>query len=935
MARKPGFIVGLVLMLLMIMSACAGGTDPVTGSLPGGDEGLSTARDSSATSSRMLWGFWTCIVDTETDTVEVVPLRGAMMHVNAVEWLQPPNGSLANLGVEIIDDSNFLTEGRIDVNVRLTHPFPGLDQYTGFDVMGVYMTDGHVPIQSQVDVDMTDGGGLDSALLNPDGYTRWWNQAEFADQPISIFSYIPGQVGINREGLDAIINPYKYFTDDIGNEDLVEDFTAGNVEARGVFSAGSTIIRRYNLVWPLVGPTPAFAFDYAVVASWVPPLNQPPIVPDDYPISANALEPIALDITDSSDLFYSGTTYGGDVVLDLELYSWQGLDPDQDIDDTIKRVIVEFQPSPVFPTGTYYAEDSSSWMVSPATEITSVWHVEIPGLQPEATGPAPALVIFETIFDYDNGFGTGFPLSSVLSSYFATAIEVYGAAGIPTCEPPTPEFTERNWLEIEDFSTVTGSPGGGSYNIDWSIEPTGDPKDWVNTDTDDITVNWFTATDFGSILGDYDVCVSVYSPEGFSECCATVTVDDTPELQPVTGQNGITLPQQPDQGAQRPDLCVWNSGSNSVGQVLNQDILSEVRMYRFSDSYGSIVGSNALSHTGYDPPLDNPQSWNDFHKFDVRPTGGHVIATSASPLWPSISDPLGYNINDPYHAYILPYANMTGASQMLGLYADLGTSGAPDPDVVPWKHVVDWTAGAAHYLTRMYGLMTISEEWIPNHPTETHPGTIWALYAVAPYADIATDFDPVGVGLSTQGLGSGDIDDTAPNIMALGVDDDCPIQADWSAGPGDLLSDIVVWYMLSSESTVTDRKVHLVLLPEDISIPFDIYYYEDYIGIASPWGLDFGGDVPIDVETIWANQTSNMSKVFNWFAVLLDTGTGWRVDVYRYDPLFGSIALVDIYEDLFVTGTPTALDIDNDENEIHVLYNDAGTYKVVVLEWTP
>lgn len=272
---------------------------------------------------------------------------------------------------------------------------------------------------------------------------------------------------------------------------------------------------------------------------------------------------------------------------------------------------------------------------------------------------------------------------------------------------------------------------------------------------------------------------------------------------------------------------------------------------------------------------------------------------------------------------------------MLGLLGDIGQGGNPDQDNAPWKHMVDWTAGAGNYLTRMYGLMTVSEEWIPNHPTETHPGTIWAWYSWAPYSDLATNYEHIGLGLSTQGVGGGEVDDTAPNIMALGVDDDCPIQADWSSDPGDLLSDIVVWYMLSSESTASARKVHIVLLPEDLDTGFDVFYYEDYIGTGSPWGVDFGGDIPVDVETLWANQTGGMSKVLNWVAVLLDTGTGWRVEVYCYDPLFGSVALVDTYEDALVTGTPTALDIDNADNEIHVLYNDAGTYKVVVLEWTP
>jgi len=949
MVRKPGFHVGLGLMLLLaIITACSGGSNPIAGSLPGGDEGLRTPRTAAVSSPRMLWGYWNCVVDLQTGTVQVVPVRGAMMHVNAVEWMQPPGGKLANLLVNIVDQSEWLTEGRLDVDIGLTHPFQGLDQFTGFDVMGVFMTDAHTTLKSQVAVRMSDGGVTDATMLNADGYTRWWNQDEFDVGGIRIFTYIPGKLGIKPEGLNATINPYKYFCKDIGLTDEEGQWLADHPDDRGMFPAGATVHRLYQLKWPMVGGSPQLAYDYAVVASWEPADVIPPTaVPDDFPITANALEPVALSVANYSDLYYdeSSDTYGGSVIMDLEAFDWQGLIPGQSIPDTIQRLAVEFLPSPSFPTGDYRAFDSSTWTVAPGKVNSSIWSVDLAGLEPEAAGETELLILFETIYDYDNGYGTGYPVGAALTSYFPTLIDVYSKPGMPFCENPVTEWTERTYIEIEPFTADVGAPGAAEYHIDWAVDPTGDPKDWVNTDTDSIFVNWYEATgQGGNIIDPYEVCVSVYSTEGFAMCCTEVMVSDLPNLEPVTGQNGVTPPQQPNQGAQPPDITVWDTGSSSYGELMFQDsVLSQVRIYRFDDNYGSSVGVATLDNTyspPYPPPLDDPTSWNDFHKFDVQPTGVGILLSSANAAWPSLTTPNTWNvnINDPFHSYLLPYFNMSGLNKMLGFYGDVGMGGNPDPDSVAWKHVVDWTSGAAHFDTRIYGLQTVSELWIPVHPGYTHPGDIYAIYSKSPYDDITDDYDVVAVGLSSQDPGGGPVNDVTPNLMALGVDDAMPVQVDWSSSPDYLGSNIVVWYMLSSEASAAARKVHIVWLPEDIDTGFDLFYYDDYIGTGSPWGVDFGGFTPVDLEVMYSARTgSGLDHSRDWLAVLLDTGVGWRVDVLRYDPLFGSIVLVDYFSDIGVIGDPTALDVDTVQHEIHVLYDVGGVngYRVTVLHFTP
>ncbi len=952
MAMKPGFHVGLVLMLAMfIITACSGGGDPVTGALPGGDEGLMSPRTATVTSSRALWGYWHIAIDPATSIVEIVPVRGVMMHVNAVEWMQPPAGSVTNLGVTIVDETLFELEGRIDIDVSLTHPFGGLDIYTGFDVMGVYMTDGHRNLDSDLAVTLSDGGYLDSTLRNSDGYTRWWNQLEFNGTTPRIFSYIPGALAMNGKGIcEATLNPYKYFAHGIGVEEDAAEYVSANPDIRGYFGAGETITRRYELQWAMDGTVVQFEFDYAVVASWEEAEDDPPAIPEDFPISANAFEPVALSVADNSDLFYddSDDSYGGNFTADLEVYGWQGLSSNQSIPGTINQIIIEFPDSDALPGGSYTTQNSSTWSVSAGSVHSSVWHVDIAGLVPVAMGMTPVMIIFETIYDYDNGFGTPYPVSKPLSSYFMIETEIYGAQGIPTCVEPVPEFISRNYVEIEGYSVDVSVPGGSDYSIDWSVVLDGDPKDWVTLSqpppAEDIIVNWYVATgaDPGPpTLGVYEVCASVYNPEGYNFCCTTVVVDDLPTLGPVTGQDGLIPNQQPDQGAEPCDITVWNGGTDSAGQLLYQDSgLSQVRMYYFNDDYSSITDVNLLDTSTYPAPLDDPTSWNDYHKFDVTPTGSNLQITSASDTLNSIADPATYIINDPYHAWVMPYWNLTGSSIMIGLYGDAGVGPAapPDPDLYPWKHVVDWTSGAVSFDARMYGLQTLSEEWLPNHIGEQHPGTIWGIYTEPPYSSMLNDYAAFGMsGMSTQYSVPGDINDIDPGLMAVAIDDAVPVVADFDSTTNEFLSNIVTWFILSSEPVAADRKVHICLLPEEHDNPaVDQLFYDNYIGNGSLWGVDFGGTaVPVDIEVINANDEDfAYSHTYNWLAVLLDTDPGGAVAVYRYDPFFGSLVLVNQYV-VFGTGIPTAIDIDTEQHEMHVLYDlGGGAYRITVLEFT-
>ena len=103
----------------------------------------------------------------------------------------------------------------------------------------------------------------EAQLLNPDGYTRWWNYPEFTD-PLPLFSYKPFPQG-TWPFPSATINPYKYYADDVSFESDVADLPP---ETRGVFSTDpAPRERNYRIQFPVEDGSPVFRFNVAVAES--------------------------------------------------------------------------------------------------------------------------------------------------------------------------------------------------------------------------------------------------------------------------------------------------------------------------------------------------------------------------------------------------------------------------------------------------------------------------------------------------------------------------------------------------------------------------------------------------------------------------------------------------------------------------------------------
>ncbi len=231
------------------------------------------------------------------------------------------DGPPSNLGLDIIDVTHGSGYTDLVIDISITHPFASATKFTGFDVCGVVMGVGGVA--HPFDPSLVYGGTSAQQLLNADGFTRWMNRPEFDGTDPAILGYQAGKLGTKDYLPTSTLNPYKYFCDGLGADDNVYQYLINNPDSRGVFTAGSTNTRRYQLRFPdAVG----VQFQYAILARWANNVNapDPPVnIPDDFPLEANAREAIALSVTsDSSDMWCDGSSGGGNFRAEISVVNW-------------------------------------------------------------------------------------------------------------------------------------------------------------------------------------------------------------------------------------------------------------------------------------------------------------------------------------------------------------------------------------------------------------------------------------------------------------------------------------------------------------------------------------------------------------------------------------------------------------------------------------
>ena len=395
-------------LLLTLAIGCSGST-------PGAITPDLTKKTSQSINPCQLWGYWHCYMNNQTKQIEVVQLRTASFTANVNNILEAKPG---NLLITDLDLSTYLTDGKLGCNVTLKHPFPGLDQYDGFDVWGVFLHNGASSLKYD---NLTYSGGpaagQDKArLLNADGYTRWYNQPEFNGSSIPLFEYTPGKLA-NLSTPTATLNPYKIFADNLGPADDYYSWiaTPGNADNRGIFKAGSSNSRRYLLQFPMIGGAPKLDFQYAVIANWEP--GNPSLTgdpahydPGDFPTSANVEEAFFINSsTAQSDLFNDGTgNFGGSFRSTLEVFDWQGGSVGHNVvTNEINRVLFE---GSFLPGGSQeFSQTQLASLASPGTSNSSVYQIDIPGCSPTSSGQAEYWVIVEAAGLNGASYGQGFP----------------------------------------------------------------------------------------------------------------------------------------------------------------------------------------------------------------------------------------------------------------------------------------------------------------------------------------------------------------------------------------------------------------------------------------------------------------------------------------------------------------------------------------------
>ncbi len=380
-----------LLIVFLLATGCSGGDGAVTDPVTPGIAGNTIAQ---TVQQPHLWGYYEVEIDPVTMNVSVVPVRHVMFTANMVNIM---NSNPAYLGFdiqEVIMESEYMD---IDVNVSLAHPFPGMNQFDGYDVRGIFIGDGSGILEHNNDL-IYPVTGTDQFMLNdpddgdgggPDGYTRWFNPTEF-DPLIStmpLFAYTSGIYASSGNDGTATLNPYRYFADEIALDEDVFDWLTYSYELDGRFSAGSSSTRNYYLRFPT---SKGVWFNYAITANWEGPDTHPSNTPEAVGCQA--------DVTESL-FFVDETNWGGKLIVDLGIFDWGSEIEDgymQDYNVIIESTVLDGE----------YILDMTEMTPVGGTEQYSTYHFEVdPDNVDSLDGQEMFVLVEYPDLDYQNEFG--------------------------------------------------------------------------------------------------------------------------------------------------------------------------------------------------------------------------------------------------------------------------------------------------------------------------------------------------------------------------------------------------------------------------------------------------------------------------------------------------------------------------------------------------
>lgn len=299
--------VAAVIVVLLLSISCAGHNllrDPIKPPENHHNFPTSTASQSSG---HQLWAFNYLYIDPSSGTIEVIPMRTPMFHMNVLSYLEygPCTYCVSVVGFREAP------QGTHEVDIRLRHPFT-LKNFTGFDVRGIVMFtgSGFFPCAGESGLNVSHRFLGDGQVLNPDGFTALYNPSTVDYAPF--MGYLHGRLA-SPDIPDAQLNAYKRFISDPSSQ-------------RAVFEAGDQVMVTYNLHLPLA----PLVLGYAVDASWAHPINNPVWDPwTDFGPEANCPEAWKIEVTEAPGSYL--TECGGSVALTIDVYDWQEPDPSHDV----------------------------------------------------------------------------------------------------------------------------------------------------------------------------------------------------------------------------------------------------------------------------------------------------------------------------------------------------------------------------------------------------------------------------------------------------------------------------------------------------------------------------------------------------------------------------------------------------------------------------
>ena len=128
--------VALVLMAMTFLVGCSGGS-PVIPQLEAAKQGILHEQAKDYETAYHLWSEGSMYINAAHDRIDVVPKRAARLHLNALKFLEDYCSNCLQV-VRLKNNG----DSTVDLTVKITHPFPGYPEFTGFDVKGILMFNG-------------------------------------------------------------------------------------------------------------------------------------------------------------------------------------------------------------------------------------------------------------------------------------------------------------------------------------------------------------------------------------------------------------------------------------------------------------------------------------------------------------------------------------------------------------------------------------------------------------------------------------------------------------------------------------------------------------------------------------------------------------------------------------------------------------------------